>query len=826
MTSPNDEVRFQLEVAYRKHLEGLLAKHGSKGAVFAAVQTNAKTLAKSRDSSSLMSVAYDLTPDMVRGWMGKYAKLPSHPFILESLTQVVETSLPEQLNSFQETVEKLRQIRLNSQKAAKGNVERAKLLALNGHLAFEPVSSHNLKLESLALGSWLCAGAPPPYADRDVDSQILAAIDNEDSKLLVLKGSPKSGKTRTLIENIRKSRHRDSPIYWLTPTAEALDEFIKSFSPSPQSVPLIVLDDIQRFQPCSQLTVNRLNSLKQRGRVLCTIHESSIDSWRLQNLNHEPSTSLGPPDEVIEMIDSASIFMSSEFNEGEIAAAQSNLKLAEFDDSDYLHFPSWAASVEQLTSLAKSMGIKTFNKAVLSSILDARVLFPGGTDIDTLATLAKSRYRELTPNGVWLQSAWESALEMVTNGLSAGSRHAILMRTTEFADTFLILDALWEHLRPDDWKPPKLDELGLTRFDAAQAASDVGLYSSAIDILTQDLESLDSVEMELLADLYSFEKAYKEARNYYEQALLLGRNEARRGLGNLEFYGGNFEDAEKHYLEYLSPGAYDEFLLLSAIPDLESGLERMFQFFERLLSEVPSDYFSGGMIFNLANSLFRDMTYSAHKVALDIFELLYSASTARGFIDLNLNPLGVIQMYRRNFDESAELFKRAGESGDYAGFRNLGIYFLRKKKPEEALKFLDLSLELRLKDGDEEDGYSLLNRVIILDLLGKPKEAGRYLKRALKRDSQSEFLTLLIAGSFSRRYEGGSADWQELYTRARNTKFSIHDYGPVLEYETVGWWDKVDKDFIQSTTGWVVEPLVQNQASVERNLNGTIQKEK
>jgi len=826
MTSHSDGDRAQLEDAYRKYLHGLLAKHGSKGAVFTAVQANAKALAQSRDSSSLMSVARDLTPDMVRGWMGRYAKLPGHPFILESLKQVFETSLPEEGESFQETVEKLRELRLNNQKAAKGELQRARLLTLNGHLAFEPVSSSNLNLESLALGSWLCGGAPPPYSNRDVDSQVLAAIDKEDSDLIVLKGSPKSGKTRTLIENLKRSRHRDTPIYWLTPTAEALDEFTKSFPPSPKSMPLIVLDDIQRFQPCSSLTVNRLNSLRERGLVLCTIHESALDLWRLQVLSHETSTPLGPSSELIEILDDASIFISSEFNEGEVAAARSNLELADSYDSDYLHFPSWAASVDQLASLAKSLADKPFNKAVLTSILDARVLFAGGIDIETLASLVKFRYREINPNAVWVQTAWDLALEMVTNGVSAGSRHAILMRTVESADSFLLMDALWDHLKPLDWQPPRLDELGLTRFDVAKAAQDVGLRSSAMAILTQDTDSLGPEEMELLAYLFSLDNAYEDAKKYYEHAIALGNAEALCGLGNLEFYKGNFGDAARHYAEYLRPGSYDELLKQLATPDVDKRLVGTLEFFEGLLSGVPDAHFAGGMIFNLANALFTDVTYASPKVTLDIFELLYSASSERGLVDQNFNTRGVIQMYRRNFDESAELFRQSGESGDYVGFRNLGRYFLRKRQPDEALRYLDLSLALGLEEGGEEDTYALLARAICLDLLGDPEKARTYLDMALKRGSQAEFLTYLIVGSFTRRHEGDSADWKELYARAQEAQPTPHDHDEVLEYETVGWWEDFDKDFLYSTEGWVIEPLFQNQQGEERNLNGIIQKEK
>lgn len=820
MASTNDEERLQLESAYRKHLDGLLVSYKSKGAVFTAVQAEAKALARSRDSSSLMSVARDLTPDMVRGWMGKYAKLPSHPFILESLTQVFEDSIPDEVKAFQDTVQKLRQLRANSQNAAKGELQRAQLLRLNGHLAFEPVSALELNLESLALGSWLSAGAAPPYTSRDVDDQVLSAIDDEHTKLLILKGPPKSGKTRSLIENLRRSRYRDSPIYWLAPTAEALDEFTRLVPASTTSRAVIVLDDLQRFQPSSSLTDTRVKSLMERGLVLCTIHESSIDLWRLQLVHHEDSTSLGPSSELIDMLDRASIVINSQFNETEIAATQSNLNLEDFPDSDYTHFPSWAASVEQLSSLAKSMTVKPFNKAVFASILDARVLFPGGIDLETLSALTKSRYRELNPNAVWTQSAWDSALELVTSGVSVGSRHAILMRTVEAADTFLLMDALWERLQPGEWEPPNLKEIGLTRLDAAAAAKDAGLHSSSLAILTQDTSALQPKELELLAYLYSIDNAYSAAKKYYARAILLGHADARCGLGNLEYYAGNLEDAARHYIEFLRPGSYDEFANQVAAREDYADIAGTYAFFEKLLSTVPDGILEGGMIFNLANVMFSRINYSSPQSEIELFELLYNASKSRGLGNENLNTSGALEMYRRNFERSAELFRQSGESGDYIGFRNLGHYFLRKNQPKDALHYLDLSLKLRLEqlgEGDQDESHT---RAICHDLLGNQEEARNYLEIALEQNIGPEFLTCLIAGSFLRRHEGADDDWQGLYARAREASLTPADYDRLLEIETLGWWDAFDKEFITSATLWLIEPLKEGQIPHERNLNG------
>lgn len=770
--------RKTLEEAYRSRMNAILEKHASKGQVFQEIQALAKSKARMKQSAHLESIARNLSADVVRGWMGKDAKLPGQPFILETLIEFVEATKVSDSSDFRSLAYALKASRLKTHPALKGNYERATKLADAGHLAFKPLSSATLNLENIALGSWLLDGRVPPYVSRDQDSRVLEKFDSDNAGLLCLVGPPKAGKTRSLVENIRSSSLRDAPIYWLTPTAESIDAFLRDIRPSDEPNAVIVLDDLQRFQPPHLLTSERLLALKSRGFVAVTLHDSTLDSWSQQRIDHSGATSLGPQKDVLDQLASTAIHYPSSLTAAETENAKEKLNLISDDQSDYEHLPSWAASVDQLTAVAKTMTHRPIEAATLQAIFDARIFFPGGASIVDIERLAKRRLESLSPNSIWLTAGWEQALEKVTTGIVQGSAHAILMKNLAQPDNYLLLDALWGPLLPHDWTPVALDELGYSLPQAARAADQAGLRMAAIGILKDEIDQLSARDLCFLGDLLQFEFLFKDARPVYDRAIEMGDISALNNLGNLESVSG----------------------------DLQKGID----LYEIVINNHLDSDTAPVAMNNLARALMHKnrITYSSSPTEYASAESLWKESARRGNEEYLHNNLGYLALLRRDFVEAERLFALAMENGDPVGFINMGVFQMRKGDLDEAVScFRGVSDEMykSLYQGVRVRGHRAI--AVLRELMGEGESHAEeilwHFDRALS--IETGFATHLTQASYKRRYQNAS-EAQELYASIGKYDHYL-DYEWLVDLETMGWWDEYDKAFIRRNVGEEIKPL-------------------
>lgn len=763
MESSLESEKNSLEETYRLVMSDLVSKFKTKGAVFDEVSSLAKKLAKERGSQELESIARNLTADSVRGWLGRQCKVPNHPFLIEVLSSVVSSQLSQEYPNFDFIIQNLRQARDKNKKQARSIELRVRQLVEAGYLAFEPTLSRRIDLVSLALGSWLFSGDIPPYTNRAHDRFLLEALESPQREILVLLGPPKSGKTRSLIEMLRRSTLEAAQVFWLTPSVSAIDEFIKSVPPGASKSRVIVIDDLQRIRPESELTIARLGKLQDRGMVIATLHDTTLDLWKRQIISHLDSEPIGPRIDAIEIIERNSVRCESELSEMEISEAQSAIQVDEHQFEDFKHLPSWAASVEQLAAKAKAMRHRPIEFATINAIIDAKILFPGGASLLSVESIAKYRFIEASPNSVWNTSAWEACLEEVTSGITIGSRHAILMRIAPESDSFLLLDALWTHLQPELWMPVGLNELGISTSQAASAAESAGLRSSAINILLAGKLDDDAEALTLLGDLLQFSNRWDEGRKYYKQAIALGSLWAEVHLANLEGNAGNWPESMRINEEFIArhPGTREASIAM----------------------------------FNLGSAYMVNVSYRSPLEDIDLAEHWINKAMKLGNKNYPLNNLGAIEFHRGNYLKAVRLFRKAAKHRDPKAFENLGLYHHKHGRLEDAISCYNSAFEI--------GGYSRRLELfgVVATIQGGHTEDSWYQRLLRVNETRSSCVTLLLVASYERRFAGLGSQAAERYEMVKNLPWTEEHHDDMADLEACGWWDDFDRAVIRELIG-------------------------
>jgi hypothetical protein len=468
----------RLETEYRRILDALVSSQGSRAEVHRAVRKRGLEKAWQAGSPKLESQARDLTAAAVRGWFGSDAKIPTLDSHLDALKDVVSEALPEAAEEFASVADALRRVRAGNQRNTKGPIERRTSLYKLGYISTPVASAGELDWDRLLLGSWVFDGDLPPYVHRQSDSLTIEALANPERKVVTITGSPKSGKTRSLIECLSRSPLKANDVYWLSPQPGAIELFLKNVPEGTLASAVVVLDDLQKFSfdPTNGLTLDRLERLSKAAKVLITLHDSSLASWKHSYNDHLSSHVLAPPWEVIRELEASRIGYSTRLSEDEHALADSLFAATVSNKNDTIDLASWLASVDYLRSALDLLrnGNK-FEVALIGAIIDARILWADGASIDILKEYTRIHLGLMAPSALWSESNWEMAWDAVTTGASPNSPHAILVRALGDEVSFVVLDALWPTLIPASWNPWHLKEPGIQAWEAAMDAYMAGL---------------------------------------------------------------------------------------------------------------------------------------------------------------------------------------------------------------------------------------------------------------------------------------------------------------------------------------------------------------
>ena len=520
----------------------------------------------------------------IRHWYGSRRSAPSQDDTLTS-TSLVELVRNLQITppksakgaSFEDALTELQLLKRKNKIAGKANAADAAKLLEQNLLTYPVVSVKNFSLDSIDQQSALFDNQVPEYVERDIDVEVLGRFDNSFVPYVILAGTPKAGKTRTALELLKKSKLKSRDLYWLSPLPGAAQMFIDTVSPSGKSSSVIFIDDLQNFDfdPVNGLTIARFKELAARGKVVATIHESSLSSFlnrskqRAATSSHYGQNASGSA----QKNDKANQNPVFEIEES-LIYLERNLSQKEFDEMSpiakkilNLHtldgdFPLAAtlASIDQLATKALNiLAREDMSTAVLRAAIDSYMAFYGGATEEFILELSRRHYGLIHQNSRWRPEKAIDAFDELTEGVVAGSDKAILQMVKSDQTKFEILDGLWEHIRPDPdkWAPNRMLEI-LDESQANDLASiswDLGYTNQAKIILNTLVQADYEPALLNLADLLWAEGNLDESKENYERAAKAGNLSAQNRLGIIaEENENDIETANAWYLKAAESG--------------------------------------------------------------------------------------------------------------------------------------------------------------------------------------------------------------------------------------------------------------------------------
>lgn len=550
------------EAAYEERLSALMAGRQYKADVGWLVRNRAIELAEQKGSKFQLDAIKNAKAKnvlaTVRGWYGEKHQIPGnkYPFLREALIDLVENNVsPSEVSNlrdvpFGQVIQELEFFRNKKRKPGLRKVIDSSALFEAGALLVPAANGKNLDQKSLFMGSWVINGEIPPYSPREIDSIVLGALNDSESQLVVISGKPKSGKTRTLIENLAQSTHANSTYYWVSPRPGAIDRVIQTLSPAQKSDTVIVLDDLQRFSfdVIYGLTPERLNALQERGLVVGTVHDAVIDEWNYQQIHHSNQGFSAPAQQVLEKLQDNQINQTSSLTDLEAKNASTVFGGLNLLSPDYEYLPAWLASVKALEMKLKRLcNSNRLGAATLAAIIDARILYSSGITFEDLESIARRHFQKLNPYSPWPRVLWEQYLVELTEGVVDGSRHAILLPVSSDNKYFVLMDALWDLVKPSMWEPTFVADPDLSTKEIAWLAYKAELSNSSEQILLRGVDSGDLDCAGALGNLFFLRGKLDDAITWFQRASENGDTKSFNQLGYLLERTGNQSEANYWY---------------------------------------------------------------------------------------------------------------------------------------------------------------------------------------------------------------------------------------------------------------------------------------
>jgi tetratricopeptide (TPR) repeat protein len=548
-------------------------------------------------------------------------------------------------------------------------------------------------------------------------------------------------------------------MFWVVPSTHSIDKFIAECPATYASETVIVLDDLQMISNPADLTIARLQALCARGKLIITIHESALSKWAGNLIDHSTSENWRPSGDVLSMILSEAIELKPTFSENEIVIAKTLLNDVLETQTDFKHLPAWAASIEALTAKAHALVVNgsPTERALISAAIDAKILFPEGVLLSRLEALARRRFHEDNPNGLWSTELWFLSIEKATAGVVPGSPHSILMKQSNGA-LFTLLDGVWNNIRPPEWQPipelfPEFDEPYIARL-----ADMAGFRVTAISLLNNVIQALDGADLMFLGYLYNESGEKERALETYEKALQNGEIFASTCVGNIYADLGRFDEsiaAHTYAINHLSPSG-DDFVDSGPMNNL--GLCYMSMYFK-----------------------FDDSNYLSQ--ASDWFSRAIEIGNPWA-----MNNLGFIGEITKNFKLADECYLKSAEDGYWRAMMHTGRRNAARRNYETALDWLKKAYET---NSHEISNNLYFNLALLLDLKGELINALDQMSWIIEVEQDGvyffEYASLLRrSGSKPEMYEDF---YREAITRGLESSDMFYW---LTDLDSCGHWDEYD----------------------------------
>lgn len=459
-------MNFDLEsvvLAYRSWIEAARAAAGSGTALNALIAKNLQ----GRRTRNIDA--------RIRGWTNpKSLKIPNGADAhgkseIAALALAVTTLVTEKpryevpLDSFIEVLDALRAKRSQNQLDGTKLKLSGERLWEQGILGVKPCLVIELDQKLVNLGSGIYHGELPKYCKRQFDERLLAALDNPEVDLITLVGVPKSGKTRSLVQKLQESKLSDCTLLWIRPNGD-FEMLIRELKPANKPNTVIIIDDLQRWQRGGEaLNPLLLKELRNRAKLLITIHDAALTDWQGAKFDHTSANSTddksrlrqSPSQYVLDEIERSAIYVESLLDGAELEDAQKNHPKHSPEDMKFV--AAYFSSSDYLQTKARDMLARNeaSTRAIVGAIVSARIIHPGGFTIDQLRFFAESEMQRIAPHAHFNTYRFE---EIVSNELTVGSSvespHSLLQKTPDNPKTYSLFDPVWPLFKPETWRPP------------------------------------------------------------------------------------------------------------------------------------------------------------------------------------------------------------------------------------------------------------------------------------------------------------------------------------------------------------------------------------
>jgi len=671
---------------------------------------------------------------LVRTWFQERRTLPNNRLkderysrlgVLDTLQNLIDSNLgkaPAGTSTgltFSEIVNRLREGReRNSNRSKESESVDYELLAL-GVVSIHPVKISKVREQDLLLGSSEYDGDVPPYCSRDSDSEILEKINIDSYNPVILVGPPKSGKTRTLIQNLKLSKFADAKVYWLEPGFRNANSLLERTKTS-GITNVLVLDDLQnpRYFGEGGLDSRLIDELASNFKIVGTIHDYTKSQWERANVDHRiytsDQTTTSPNSSVQMMLLENHISIASELSDFELNKASQTLGFHRGELSSYRYLGSKLASVTALEKILdyELSGTNSFSHALFQSLIDAKVLFPQGAGIDDLKSICK-RNLENASNTPWTESGWENSVDIFTRGLSPKSPHAIMMRTISDRSKFTLFDPIWDRKRPASWNPQNLLGMDLDYVVVAENAFEMGYQKAAFQILMSLDTSLPETQFQVGRFHYKAENP-EGSLEWLLRAAEANHDRALDYLGDL--YEEQFNNSEKAVEYWLRSAELGNTWAMDSLGDYYRDADQLVEaekwWTKASIQENQWSMASLGLLKKRSgldeegeNLLLRaaDLGNAWAMRQLGIFrenaqdgagaESWWMKAAEKGD-DWAIFKLGLLAMERENFSESSYWFEKGIALEQALSYRGMGILRERQDSLIDAEKFWTKASEL------------------------------------------------------------------------------------------------------------------------------------
>jgi len=692
-----------------------------------------KILAGARPEDPIKKLTYD----SVKHWKTR-ASIPDNTYgVLDRLISVMKAELNQfpvgalAGLSFEENVSALLQHRAATSQAGKSVEKIGNKLFGSGAISFLPTAASELDELSLNLGSGLFLGALPPYCFRDADEEIQTYLNDANRRLLVLVGQPKSGKTRTMIENLKKSELKNSTVYWVRPSLNSINELLESLPESSTKNTIAILDDLQtfRFDGDGSITPGALTKLMKRCMVVATLHKSSLLGWEIAQVDHSVAVKTrfdSPPAKTVQvLILESSVELDSHLSLTEYANLGNVFPQDIISSQDCEDLGATLSASKVLVTRARELrdSDDPMKIAVFRALISSKILWPQGCSFSDFAQVAKMELESFS-NRPWDEAEWESIQKFCTTGMHATSPHSILTRTISNPQIYTLFDPIWPALKPETWSAEISQRFGVLPLDLAYNAYRAGYPTEALRLTASTEIQIDAKSQYWMGFYLAALGDNDAAIGWYRKSAANGEVYSLYNLGHLLSEHGDPHEAELCFREARQAGVVDAIVSLGRLLDSRGDIEGAEELYREahLSGDVTGTY-------NLADIL-------REKGEVDEAIELYSVAHQAGDTDATTNLGGLLYQLERR-DEARDLYLISYAAGDSIATYNLGEYYQDQGDYEEAEKFYREASEAGLVHAK-----FALGRLLILENGKRFDEAEKLLREIASDEYPEPYLSL------------------------------------------------------------------------------------